>query len=79
MDLLKDSIAGTATGSSCNKTRSASLPPGDSGALAVALGNLGVVYHELGDAKNASELLELSLKTVLSAVSASDRFDCVYG
>lgn len=41
----------------------ASAPPrGTPGALAVALGNLGVVYHEIGDAKQASRFLEASLE-----------------
>lgn len=40
-----------------------STPPGDLGALAMALGNLGVVCHELGEADRASEMLEASLKS----------------
>lgn len=37
-------------------------PRGRPGALAVALGNLGVVHHEIGDAKQASRFLEAALE-----------------
>lgn len=48
----------------CSARRSLnSTPPGDLGALAMALGNLGVVCHELREADRASEMLEASLKS----------------
>ncbi len=47
-----------------NSRRSHAFAParGEPGAQAVALGNLGVVCHEMGDAEQASRFLEASLK-----------------
>lgn len=46
------------------------MPPRDAGALAVVLGNLGVVCHEQGDADQAKDALEASLQIASSIVSA---------
>lgn len=43
--------------------------PGNCGAQAVALGNLGVVCRELGDADGASRMMEASLESALSAAA----------
>lgn len=47
-----------------------SVPPHDAGALAVVLGNLGVVCHEQGDADQAVDALEASLQIASSIVAA---------
>lgn len=48
---------------------SLSVPPRDAGALAVVLGNLGVVCHEQGDADQAVDAFEVSLQIASSIVS----------
>lgn len=50
-----------------------SKPSGELGTLAMALGNLGVVCHELGEADRASETLEESLKSASFLAASSAR------
>eukprot|EP00903_Cladosiphon_okamuranus_P006591 g6439.t1 len=71
VDLLQDTPR---VGSSRGKRASlrqrgscaSALPRGRPGALSVALGNLGVVHHEIGDAEQASRFLEASLEATSS-------------
>ncbi|CAM9976350.1 unnamed protein product, partial [Ectocarpus sp. 12 AP-2014] len=71
VELLKSEPA--AGGESCEPQPSRHEP----GALAVALGNLGVVCRELGEAEEASGLLQASLNAAYSSTTnASVRCDC---
>ncbi|CAM9388394.1 unnamed protein product, partial [Ectocarpus sp. 13 AM-2016] len=63
VELLKSKPA--AGGESCEPPPS----PHEPGALAVALGNLGVVCRELGEAEEASGLLEASLNAAYSSTT----------
>ena len=51
-----------------------SVSPENYGAQAVALGNLGVVCRELGDAEGASRMMEASLESALSAADTAVRW-----
>lgn len=72
LELLKDRAADDPKGSSLSVTVG-SPPPENYGAQAVAMGNLGLVCRELGDAEGASRLMEASLDSALSAACASAR------
>lgn len=78
VELLQDSAAGH-TQPKGSKTSSTSAPSGGAQALTVACGNLGVVCHELGDAEQASSLLQASLRFSLFAAAESVRYWVLYG
>ncbi|CAM9364932.1 unnamed protein product, partial [Ectocarpus fasciculatus] len=72
VELLKsEPAAGGGNASPLSKRGSCGPPPSrcEPGALAVALGNLGVVCRELGEAEEASGLLEASLNTASSSTT----------
>lgn len=77
VELMQDSVA---EGPRCTPlcVTDGSPPPENCGALAVALGNLGMVCRELGDADGASRMMEASLKSALSAASAPARLLVVW-
>lgn len=68
VELLQDPVA---EGPMCTPVYVAdgSDRPANCGAQAVALGNLGVVCRELGDAEGASRMMEASLESALSAAA----------
>ncbi|CAM9421771.1 unnamed protein product [Laminaria digitata] len=73
VELLQDPVAKDPRRTPLNVTvrSDPTAPPGNCGAQAVALGNLGVVCRELGDAEGASRMMEASLEAALSAAGAS--------
>ena len=72
MELLQDPVVEGPRRTPSHVTDGSS-PPENCGAQAVALGNLGVVCRELGDADGASRMMEASLESALSAADAPAR------